>query len=382
MPSLLGLHPQTLLQSVLDNVGVALAVVDNEGRFAFANQAAHAMFGLTESVTGLSFEAWRRDYVFRDSQGRIIPGEQAPLLRALAGEQVEPQEVGLTLPDGRIRWLHSAGSRFSVLGLTGVFVIITDETEQVELRRALERAQRVETVGVLAGGLAHDLNNMLSVLSENLVLALADPGIPETTRERLQQMQVALGKGAALATRLVRNSRTQKIQTRPVQINDIVSSALELARPLLKSRVKVKTELGSLPSVEADASRMEQVLVNLILNAVDAMPEGGELALHTAVALADSASAGENENTAQFVLITVADTGTGIPENLQDSIFDPFFTTKPDGKGTGLGLSSAYAIVRQHNGQIKVQSAPGEGTTFSIYLPAMAYSSSVPGKIA
>jgi two-component system, cell cycle sensor histidine kinase and response regulator CckA len=383
MPSLLGLHPQSLLQSVLDNVGVALAVVDNEGRFVFTNQAAHAMFGLTESVTGVSCEEWRRDYVFRDSQGRIIPWQQAPLSRALAGEEVEPQEIGLTLPDGRIKWLHSASSRFSILGLTGVFIIITDETEQVELRRALERAQGVETVGVLAGGLAHDLNNMLSVLSENLVLALADPGIPETTRERLQQMQVALGKGAALATRLIRNSHTQKIQTRPVQINDIVNSAVELARPLLKSRVRVKTELGcSLPGVEADPSRMEQVLVNLILNAIDAMPEGGELTIHTAVAPADSISAGENENTARFVLITVADTGTGIPENLQDSIFDPFFTTKPDGKGTGLGLSTAYAIVHQHNGRIQLQSAPGAGTKFSIYLPAMGCSSSVSEKIA
>jgi two-component system, cell cycle sensor histidine kinase and response regulator CckA len=383
MPSLLGLQPQSLLQSVLDNVGVALAVIDHEGRFVFTNQAALNMFGATESIGGVLCEEWRRDYVFCDNQGRVIPWQQASLLRALAGDEVEPQEVGVTLPDGRTKWLHSAGSRFSVMGLTGVFVIITDETEQVELRRAVEQAHRAEAVGLLAGGLAHDLNNMLSVLSGNLILALADQGIPETTRERLQQMQVALGKGAALATRLVRNSRTQKIQTRSVQINDIVNSALQLAGPLLKTRVKVKTELGgSLPAVEADISRMEQVLVNLILNALDAMPDGGELTVHTEIVPGDSVSAWKNENAAQFVLTTIADTGTGIPENLQESIFDPFFTTKPDGKGAGLGLSSASEIVRQHKGHIKVQSAPGAGTKFSVYLPVMECSSSLSEKVA
>ena len=118
------------------------------------------------------------------------------------------------------------------------------------------------------------------------------------------------------------------------------------------------------PTLEADASRMEQVLVNLILNALDAMPEGGELAIRTELVSGDMVSGEKDEARKQFVLITVADTGIGIPENLQPNIFDPFFTTKPDGKGAGLGLSSARAIVRQHDGYIKVQSAPGAGTKF------------------
>ncbi len=384
MPSLLGLQPQTLLQSVLDSVGVALAVIDQEGRFVFTNQAALKMFGATEKLNGVSLMGWRRDFTFQDSQGRTIPPEQAPILRLLAGEQIEPQEVGVTLPDGRTKWLHAAGHPFSVLGLSGVFIIIADETEQVELRRALERAQRIEAVGLLAGGLAHDLNNMLSVLSENVVLALTDQGIPEATRARLQQMGTALEKGAALATRLLQYSRTQKIETRPIQINDVVNAVLELTRPLFKSRVRITTDLACcLPAVEADAARIEQVLINLILNALDAMPDGGELALHTEVVPAERAptevtSDGRNRRTKQFVLITVADSGIGIPVHLQSTIFDPFFTTKPDGKGAGLGLSSAYAIVRQHNGHIQVQSAPGAGTKFSIYLPVAEATSSPP----
>ncbi len=381
MPSILGLQPQTLLQSVLDSVGAALAVIDHEGKFVFTNQAALNMFGATKSLSGVSLLEWRRDYTFHDSQGREIAAEEAPVLRALAGEEVKPHEVRVTLPDGCVKWLHAAGVPFSVLGLKGVFVIIIDETEQVELRRALERAERIEAVGLLAGGLAHDLNNMLSVLSENVALALTEPGIPEALRARLQQMGTALEKGGALATRLVRYSRAQEIQTRPVQINDIVNAALELAQPLVKSGVRVKSELECcLPNVEADPSRMEQVLVNLILNALDAMPEGGELALHTELVAGDTVSGDKDEAKKRFVLISVADTGVGIPENLQPNIFDPFFTTKPGGRGAGLGLSSARAIVRKHNGYIKLQSTPGAGTKFSIYLPIEEKSTEKPDK--
>ncbi len=367
MPSFLGLQPQTLLQSVLDNVGVALAVIDPERRFVFTNRAALDMFGATEN---LSVAEWRRNYKFQDIQGREIPVGQAPILRAFAGEQVEPHEVRVTLPDGRFKWLHVAGHPFSVLGLTGVFVIVTDETEQVELRKAMERAQRIEAVGVLAGGLAHDFNNILSVLSGNIVLALGDEGVQEVSRVRLHEMAVALKAGTALIARLMEYSRTQDTQIRSVQMNDVVNAALELARPLFKSGVRVKIEMSDdLPAVQVDFSRLEQVFVNLILNALDAMPEGGELTLCTELVSRDAVNGRKNEGKDQFVLISVADTGIGIPEKLRLSIFDPFFTTKPGGKGSGLGLSSAQAIVRQHNGHIEVQSTLGAGTKFSIYLP-------------
>ena len=149
------------------------------------------------------------------------------------------------------------------------------------------------------------------------------------------------------------------------------------ASQLVASRVRVKTEISPhLPKVAADSSRLEQVLVNLIRNALDAMPEGGELTLCTQLASNAAVPAGANERSKQFVVVTVADTGIGIPENLQRSIFDPFFTTKPDGEGAGLGLSSAQAIVRQHNGHIDVQSAPGAGSTFRIFLPAKERSAS------
>jgi PAS domain S-box-containing protein len=374
MASIPGLHPEALLHAVLDNVGVALVAVDSQGKFVFTNQAALKMFGVPLGMKGLSLEEWRRDYVFRDSQGKPIHAEQAPILRALAGEQVPPQDMDVTLPDGRRKWLHAAGHHFSVLGVTGVFVIITDETEEIELRQALERAQRIETVGLLVGALAHDLNNMLSVISENLALLQADRSVPETAHTRLQQMATALHKGTALATRLVRYRHEHELKIRSVQVNDLVTAALELVHPLLKGGIRVHAELGVLPMAEADPSRIEQVFVNLIVNALDAMPEGGDLTVRTELLMRDAvpdlqSEGGEGKSVTSFLCVTVADTGIGIPEDIQDRIFEPFFTTKPEGKGSGLGLASADAIVRQHSGHIKVQSAPGAGAKFNVYLP-------------
>ena len=371
MASLLGLQPPSLLQTVLDNVGVALAVIDREGRFVFTNQAALKMLGVTGDLNGVSWLEWRRRYLFRDQQGRPFPAEHAPIVRLLAGEEVEPQEVGVTLPDGSFKWLHAAAHPFSILGMSGVFMIIADETERVELRRAMERTQRMEDLGLLAGGLAHDFNNMLSVLAENVALARSDHEISESMRVRLQGMATAIEKGSVLATKFVQYSRAaHAIQICPVQIDDIVNVALELTRPLLRDRIRVKSELGpGLPAVEADPGRMEQVLVNLILNAIDAMPNGGELIVHTELVTADLVSDDVNSEAKKFIAVSIADTGVGIPQNLHTTIFDPFFTTKPAGKGTGLGLASAIGIVRQHNGHIKVESTPGVGTKFSIYLP-------------
>jgi signal transduction histidine kinase len=370
-------HPDVLLDAVLDNVGVALLVVDGQGKFVFTNQTALQMFGWVGSVGGASLDDVHRDYgdyVFRDDHGHPLPLEEAPIIRALAGEEIPPQYLDLTLPDGRRKWLHAAALHFSVFGMTGVILIATDETEQVRLRRELEQAHTTEEFGLIVGGLAHDLNNMLSVISENLALLRTDERVAETPRARLEQMTVALDRGAALAARLTSYSRPQELQSRRVQVNDLVNVALKLIDPLLKSRIRVKAELGILPTVEIDPGRIEQVLVNLMLNAIDAMPSGGELTVRTEVleraAMVEIALDEEKGKRAtSFVRITVADTGIGIPEEIQANIFTPFFTTKSSGKGSGLGLATVYAIVRQHSGHIKVQSASNAGTKFSIYLP-------------
>jgi PAS domain S-box-containing protein len=359
-------HPEALLKAVLDNVGVALAVIDTQGRVVFTNQAALQMYGAENAISGVSFQEWRKNYVFRDRKGHPIPLEQAPVVRALAGEEVPPLEIDVILPDGRRKWLHVAAHPFSIFGMAGVFVIVTDETEQVRLRRALEQAQNHEVFGLMVAALAHDLNNMLSVISGNVAL-LREERIPEAAHAQLEQMTVALQRGAALTKRLAAYKRTQQQQLRPVQINDLVNIALHLVNPLLRGRIRVKAELGLLPEIKVDPSQIEQVLVNLILNAIDAMPEGGELTLRTEKVEGALADMGGRE--ASFVCIRVADSGIGIPEAVQTKIFDPFFTTKQEGEGSGLGLASAQAIVRLHSGHIRVKSAPNAGAKFSIYLP-------------
>jgi len=367
-PSLLGLHPPGFLRSVLDNVdvGVALAAIDHHGRFVYTNQAAFKMFGAAEN---LPFAHWRRDCKVQDNQGREIPIGQAPILRALAGEEVKPHDLRVTLPDGRVKWLHGAAHRFEVLGLTGAFVVVTDQTEQFGLRKELEKAQRIESCGILAGGLAHDFNNILSVLSGIIDLALGDEGVQEITRARLQEMSLALWKGTALVLRLMKYSPNQDTQIRPIQINEVVNAALDLVRPLVCDEVYVKTKLSHrVPAVQADSSQIEQVLVNLILKALDAMPAGGELGVRTGLVSGAAIVGGNDEEKKQFVLVTY-DTGSGIPEDRLLNLFEPFSTTKAIGIGAGLGLSSAQSIVRQHNGHIKAESVLGAGTKFSIYLP-------------
>jgi signal transduction histidine kinase len=366
----------------LDDVGIALVIVDNIGRVVLANRAALRIFGEDNLVLGTSFTEWRRSFRLQDSQGRDIPMEECVLMRLLAGQPMEPQDLRVILPDGRRKWLHVSGYQFSVMSLTGVLFAIADETEQIELRRSAERFQRLESAGMLAAGLAHDFNNLLELVSGNAGLALTDPGVPEVTRERLGQMSLAVKKGGDLVRRLIQFSHTGELRKQLVQINQVVESAVELVRPMIGSNVRLTVNLNpDLPSIEAAPREIEQVLVNLMLNALDAMPTGGELTVETKLSAPDAVTSHEGERPEGFIAITVADNGVGIPESLQPKIFEPFFTTKPPGKGIGLGLATAYGIVRQHHGSIEVESQPGAGTRFTVYLPMRSTSASA-GKAA
>jgi signal transduction histidine kinase len=361
--------PGTLLLTVLDNVGLAVAVVDEQGKIAFANKKALTMWGPHSVVAGASFAQWRSSYRVQDWYGQDIPTENAPILRALAGENIGRRDFRVTLPDGDIKWMHAISERFSVFGITGVLLIMSDETEQMLLRNALQQSEQLRSLGHLTRGMIHDLNNMFSIVTENLYLARTSEGVPLPVRDRLQQTETALKKGIALVKKLGQFSRAQKLEIQPFGINQAINTAMELVQPLFGSRIRVTLALGpDLPMVEGDSGEIEQALVNLILNAVDAMPNGGELSLSSGLEKRESPGK-SSETPDSFVLVTVADTGVGIPEELQPRIFEPFFTTKTEKRGTGLGLPSVYGIVQQHHGEITVHSVPGQGTRFSIYLP-------------
>jgi two-component system, cell cycle sensor histidine kinase and response regulator CckA len=371
-----GLHPPGLFETIFEDIGVALLVVDREEKVVFANRTALELFNATTAQEGTSFRDLRGQFRLEDSSGNEIPLAESVVIRALRGERVESQEVRLKKPNGETRWLMAGAYRFSSMGLEGVVVLVLDETAEVEVRKAAAQLQRMETLGALAAGLTHDFNNVLNTITSNVALAKEDGGYSQQVAVRLDQISDAVKNAAGLIQRLMQFSRRQELHPRSLSINDVVRDVLRLTQPLLRENIRLTLHLaGDLPAVCGDSSQIEQVLVNLILNALDAMPDGGDLTVATHVAQPKQPDSPETESIRdkkkeEVVQISISDSGIGIPVEIQSAIFEPFFTTKPEGKGTGLGLSSAFGIIRQHGGKIEVSSSPGTGTTFTVSLPA------------
>jgi signal transduction histidine kinase len=363
------MRPGNLLEKIFDQALIAVAVIDEEHRIAYVNDQALQIFGIPRDTLAnrLRLEDLSREYHFFDSMGNEIPLEQLPIVRALQGETIEPHNMKLGLPDGGFKWLHVTTHGFSVMGLSGAIMVATDETREVELQRVAVGIQKVEVLSALAAALAHNFNNIISIINLSAVACLESTDVGPAARPKLQQISDASRHASALTKRLAEFSRTQEIRPRPTSINRLVRDAVGLIAPLVLSNITVITELHpGLPDVDVDPVEMEQVVFNLMLNARDAMPQGGRMVVATDLQDRPSGTtiAGDDD---QCVTVKISDTGVGIPETILDRIFEPFFTTKAN--GTGLGLASAQGIVRQHGGDIKVTSAVGEGTQFTVYLP-------------
>ena len=372
-----GLQPPGLMQTIFEDIGVALFVVDRDERVVFANRTALELFGAASVAEGARFRNLRAKARVEDYSGNEIPLAESIVIRALKGEPVESQEIRFKKPNGEVRWLSGWAYRFSSMGMEGVVVLVADETAEVEIRQAAAQLQRMETLGALAAGLTHDFNNVLNTITSNVALAKQNGGYSQQVGIRLDQISDAVNKAGGLIRRLMQFSRSQELRPRALGVNEVVRDVLRLTEPLLRDKVRVTVDLEEeLPAVYGDSSQMEQVLVNLIVNALEAMPDGGELTIATDLALPKQTDVVEKESTRhkkqEVVQISVTDTGIGIPVEIQSAIFEPFFTTKPDGKGTGLGLSSAFGIIHQHGGKIEVKSLPGKGATFTVSLPAEA----------
>jgi two-component system cell cycle sensor histidine kinase/response regulator CckA len=250
-----------------------------------------------------------------------------------------------------------------------------ERAQYLEQRRELEdqlrHSQRLEAVGRLAGGIAHDFNNLLSVIIGYSDFALAKAADGELRRD-IEQIRKSADRAALLTRQLLVFSRRQKIEPRRIDLNELISNLNQMLRRVIGEDIDLQLELQpGLPMVLADAGQMEQVLMNLTLNARDAMPDGGKLVIETADLEIEHAGSSlpPQITPGRYVRITVSDNGIGMDKNTQEHIFEPFFTTKEVGKGTGLGLSVVYGLVRQNNGHVWFHSAPGEGASFYIYLP-------------
>ena len=342
-------------------------VFDRE-TFAFlaVNQAAVTHYG------------WSQEEFLRMTAKDIRPPDEIPALLAvmdqLGEEPLRPGVFRHRRKDGTPIDVETIGNPLLFYGRPAVLVLANDVTERRRLEEQFRQAQRMEAVGRLAGGVAHDFNNLLTVItgySELLQNSLKDR---VSALHRVQEIHRAAARAAALTRQLLAFSRKQVLEPRVLDLNEVVQGLVPMLGRLLGEHVRLEAPLAlALGRVKADPGQIEQVVMNLAINARDAMPEGGTVRVELADVALDAAAAQAVGplQAGPHVRLTVTDTGCGMDPVTQARIFEPFFTTKEIGKGTGLGLATVYGIIQQSEGGIRVESAPGQGTVFQIFLPCV-----------
>jgi PAS domain S-box-containing protein len=354
------------LASIIDSSEDAIIGKDLDGIVTSWNRGAEHIYGYSaEEIVGKPIAV---------IAPKDRPDEIPEILRQIArGESVEHFETVRVTKDGRrLNMSISVSPMRNTLGkVVGASVIARNITEQKRAEDQLRQAQKMEAVGRLAGGVAHDFNNVLGIITACTELLRGRLDSPNA--EYVENIRTAAQRGASLTRQLLAFSRRQTIQPTVFDLNERLNDVAKLLRPLMGDDVEIVLQRRSTSAiVETDPSQLDQIILNLAVNARDAMPRGGKLILETATADFDDHFVRQHPQVTpgRYVLIAVSDTGVGMDEATVSRIFEPFFTTKEVGKGTGLGLATVYGIVRQSGGYIWVYSEPGRGTTFKIYLPS------------
>jgi two-component system, cell cycle sensor histidine kinase and response regulator CckA len=352
------------LDSVIQASPLAILTVDRNQRVVMWNPAAERIFGWTQA------ELVGRPYP-------LVPEDQREGFERLF-RQVVLEGSGFTgIESSRLRKdgelvdlrMHTAPLRDAVGRVTGAVALLEDLTEKRQLEERIRHSQKMEAIGRLAGGIAHDFNNLLTVVLGNADLLELDPSLSPYARERVAEILDVTRSARELVAQLMTFSRRQVNRPEVLDLNLRVREATRMLDRLLGDAIELSVEVCDEPTrVRIDPAQLDRVLVNLAVNAADAMPGGGRLSLRTELVELESEGAG-----GRHVHLAVCDTGVGIPPDVLPHIFEPFFTTKPTGRGSGLGLANVYGIIQQASGDILVESdLPGGGTCFHLYLPTVA----------
>jgi len=372
---------------LLQSTAQGIYGVDLEGRCTFINNTAARILGFDPADTvGMEMHQLIHQ---KHADGSVYPATECPIQRTLRnGERCRVASEVYWRRDGTPIFVEY--SSFPIVEgevIKGAVVSFADITERKQLEDQLLQSQKMEAVGRLAGGIAHDFNNLLTTINGYADLMLMRMAQNNPIRQQIEEVKKAGQRAASLTRQLLAFSRKQMLELKVLDLNALVSDMEPMLRRLIGEDIHLTlVRAPSLGRIKADPTQMEQVILNLAINARDAMPGGGRLAIETAEVQRDAISAPGPADLAAgtFVMLTVSDTGCGMDAATQARIFEPFFTTKEQGKGTGLGLAMVHGIVRQSGGQIEVSSAPGRGATFKIYLPrveeapATVQSSAVP----
>ncbi len=365
------------LRGMVEQSPFSIEVLSPNGEVLEANEAFEKLWGVKrESLKGYN--------LLHDHQIETL-GFMPTVRRAFAGERVSTPiveyDAGATLGKGVRKVVQ--GEFYPVRDAHGairqvilIHIDLTErrraEEEKTKLQGQLQQAMKMEAVGRLAGGIAHDFNNLLTTIAGNAELASMDPASSSPVAQHLDEISKAAESAAALTRQLLAFSRRQIIEPRVLDLNDLVDHLQRMLTRLIGEDVELQTMLGEdLGAVRVDPGQFEQVLVNLAVNARDAMPDGGRLIIETSNGELDEGYCARHSQVqpGKYVLLAVSDTGHGMSDEVKKRIFEPFFTTKPKGRGTGLGLATIFGIVKQAGGAIEIYSEVGLGTTFKIYLP-------------
>jgi PAS domain S-box-containing protein len=356
---------RTLVEQV--NAITYIAELGVDGEWYFVSPQVEAILGYRPEEWLAESKNWAK-FIHPDDLPMVVQAEEA----SQRGEPFQA-EFRVRRKDGREVWLSDTavvvkGSHVHPV-MEGIMV---DITERKQLETQLQQAQKMEAVGRLAGGIAHDFNNLLTIITGYTDLALSRPSVPLELRTDIERIESASGRAAALVRQLLAFSRKQVLQPKTLDLNAIVENMDKLLRRLMDDNIEMSTKMGpALGKVKADPAQIEQVIMNLVVNARDAMPQGGRLVLETCNTVLDASYTVGHASVkpGRYIMLAVSDTGVGMNSETAKHIFEPFYTTKESGRGTGLGLSTVYGIVKQSGGYIWVYSEPAKGSTFKVYLP-------------